>query len=88
MSCFIRFNSLRISRNISCFNVSNSNDKFDIQLSPNDLDAIKSSVEVADNCFRPSLGLSQPFNELFWLSLRFQFFLSPDPLSSYTKKIK
>jgi len=65
ISNFIRFNSLRISRSISCLNVCNSNDIFDIQLSPNDLDAIKSSVEVADNCFRPSLGLSQPFNELF-----------------------
>jgi hypothetical protein len=41
-------------------------------------------VEVADNCLRPNLGLSQPFNELFWLSLRFQFFLSPgDTLSSW-----
>lgn len=71
ISNFIRFNSLRISRSISCLNVCNSNDIFDIfdifdiQLSPNDLVDIKSSVEVADNCFRPSLGLSQPFNELF-----------------------
>jgi len=65
ISNFILFNSLRISRSISCFNVCNSIDIFDIQLSPKDLDAIKSSVEVADNCFRPSLGLSQPFNELF-----------------------
>lgn len=65
MSNFIRFISLRISRSMSCFNVSSSNDIFDIQLSPKDLDAIKSSVEVADSCFRLNLGLSQPFNELF-----------------------
>lgn len=62
MSCFIRFISLRISCKMSCFNESNSNDKFDIlQLSPKALDDIKSSVEVADNCFRPNFGLSQPF---------------------------
>lgn len=65
ISDFILFNSLRISRSISCLKVSRSNDKFDIQFSPNDLDVIKSSVDVADNCFRPSLGLSQPFNEFF-----------------------